>query len=156
METELEVNDTWKEKAISGPKRRIEGKLNLINSKDQIVTANRFAALETESDTPGNENRMKVVCVNKSRVRNNRQKGNKMYSDQDCLIIKEPQEELNRKTKGRHNRQNSNVTRQQSNLKEGKETCTIPSIINGRISKENASETINQTTSLQKNVKLNN
>jgi hypothetical protein len=156
METELEVNDTWKETAIRGPKRKIEGKMKLINSKEQIVMANRYAALETKSDTPGNENRMKVVCVNKSRVRNNRQKGNKMYTDQDCLIIEEPQEELNRKTKVQHNLQNSNLTRQQSNLKEGKETCTILSIINGRISKENASETINQMTLLQKSVKLNN
>ena len=47
----------------------------LINSMERtVVTANRYAALETESSTSRNENRMKTVCKNKPRAINNEQK----------------------------------------------------------------------------------
>jgi hypothetical protein len=38
------------------------------------VTANRNSALETESNTPRNENRMKKVYKNKPRAINNEEK----------------------------------------------------------------------------------
>jgi hypothetical protein len=155
METELEVDNSWKEMKLKGPKRRTEGKMKLINSKEQIVTANRYEALAIESGTSGNENRMKTVCENKPRAKNNSQKENMMHTEQDCFIIKESQEELNRKTKVQHNLQNRRLTRQQTNIKEEIVTYTIPSIINGRLSRENASESVNLRTSLQKRVKLN-
>jgi len=47
----------------------------LINSKERtVVTANRYTALETDSNTPRNENRMKTVYENKPI--NNEQKKN--------------------------------------------------------------------------------
>ena len=60
------------------------------------------------------------------------------------------------KTTVRHNLQNPSMTQQKSNIKEEKETYTIPSIINGQISRESTSSIINQRASLQKRVKLNN
>ena len=46
-----------------------------------------------------NENGMKTVYVNKPRATNNRQKEKMKYIGQDCLTTKEPQEELDTKTK---------------------------------------------------------
>jgi len=56
-----------------------------------------------------NENRMKAVYKNKARAIINEQKG-KM---KDCLTTKEPQEELNMKTKVELNLQKPNFSRQQ-------------------------------------------
>jgi hypothetical protein len=155
LEAELVVDNSWKEMILKGPKRRTEGKMKLINSKEQIVTANRYEALTIESGMPGNENRMKTVCENKPRAKNNSQKENMMHTEQDCFIIKESQEELNRKTKVQHNLQNRRLSRQQTSIKEEIVTYTIPSIMNGRLARENARESVNLRTSLQKRVKLN-
>jgi len=63
---------------IRGPKRT-ESKMKLsenelIHSKEQtVVTANHYAALQTDSNTPRNENRTKTVHENKPRAINNEQ-----------------------------------------------------------------------------------
>lgn len=78
METELEVDDSWKRMTIRGPKRT-EGKIKLrenelMNSKEQtLVVTNCYTVLETDSNMPGNGNRMKIVYENKPRAINNRQ-----------------------------------------------------------------------------------
>jgi len=45
------------------------------------MTANRYAALETDSNTPRNENRMKLVHENKPRAINNEEKENMKYTE---------------------------------------------------------------------------
>jgi hypothetical protein len=75
------------------------------------------------------------------------------YTGQNCSNTEEPQE-LNMTTGVELNLQNPSLTHQQSSIKE-EETYTIPSIINGRISRQDTSRTIKQRTSLQKIVKLN-
>jgi hypothetical protein len=120
MEAEQEVGKSWR-LTIRGPKRRTEGKMKLreselIHSKEQIiVTANHYTALETDSNTPRNENRMKTVYENKPRVINNEQKENMKYSGKDCFT-KKPQEALNMKTKVELNLQNPSLVPQQSNI----------------------------------------
>jgi hypothetical protein len=80
MEAEREVDESWKVMTIRGPKRRTESKMKLrenelIHSKEQtVVTANCYTALETDSNMPRNENRMKTVYENKPRAINNEQK----------------------------------------------------------------------------------
>jgi hypothetical protein len=97
---------------------------------------NCYEALATESDTSDCGNRMKWVCENenenKPKVKNNSQKENMMHTEQNCLVIKELQEELNRKTTVQHNLQNSRLTHRQKNTKAEIVTYTVPSIINGR------------------------
>jgi hypothetical protein len=68
----------------------------LINSKERAgLTASRFVALETESNSPRNEYRMKTIYENKPRVINNDQKEKMKYTGQVCSTTEEPQEELN-------------------------------------------------------------
>ena len=150
MEAEQEVNESWKVMTIRGPKRRTESKIKLrenelIHSKEQtVVTANRYATLETDSSMPRNENRMKTVYEDKPRAISNEQTEKMKYTGQDCLTTKEPQEELNMKTKVELNVQNPSWTCQQSNIKEEEETYTITSIISGRISRKDTGRTIKQ------------
>jgi hypothetical protein len=62
---------------------------------------------------------MKSKCengnVSKLKVKANSQKENMIYTEQDCLDIKEPQEGVNRITLVHHNLQNPRPTRQQIN-----------------------------------------
>jgi hypothetical protein len=79
-EAEREEDKSWKMITIRGPKRGTEGNMKLtekklINSKEQaVLTASRFAALETDSNSPRNEYRMKTIQGNKLRAINNDQK----------------------------------------------------------------------------------
>ena len=161
MEAQREVDECWNVMTIRDPKRSTEGKMKLrdnelINSKGQkIVTANYYAVLETNSNMPRNENRMKIVYENKPRAINKEQKENMKYTGQDCSTTNEPHEELNMKTTVRLNLQSPSLNHQQSNIKEEEKTYTISSIINGQISRENTSRTIKQRTSLQNRVMLN-
>ena len=154
MEAQREVDECWNVMTIRDPKRSTEGKMKLkenelIHCKEQtVVTANCYAALETDSNTPRNENRMKIVYENKPRAINNEQKEIMRYTRQDCLTTKKPQEALNMKTKVELNFQNPSLARQQSNIKEEEEIYIIPSIINGRISRKDTSRTIKQRISL--------
>jgi hypothetical protein len=112
MEAEREGDESWNVMTIRDPKRSTEGKIilrdnELINSKEQkVVTANHYAVLETNSNMPRNENRMKIVYENKPRAINNELKENTKYTGQDCSTTKEPQEELNMKSKVQLNLQN--------------------------------------------------
>jgi hypothetical protein len=54
-----------------------------------------------------------------------------------------------------YNLQNSRVSHQETKIKTGMETYTIPNIVNGRPSSEDVSESINLMSSLQKKEKLN-
>jgi len=80
MDTKWEVNDSWNVVTIRSPKRKTESKMKLkenelINSKERAVeTANRYTALETDSSTPRNENRMKTIYENEPRAINNEEK----------------------------------------------------------------------------------
>jgi hypothetical protein len=69
MEAELEVDNSWSETIPQGLKRRTEGSLKLINSKEQIVTSNRYEALVIESIMSGNEIGMKSRCENKPKLK---------------------------------------------------------------------------------------
>lgn len=64
VEAELVVDNSWKETILKGPNRRTEGKMKLINSKEHIMTINRYEALATESDTSYCGNRMKWMKIN--------------------------------------------------------------------------------------------
>jgi len=67
MEAEREVDESWKMMTIRGPKRGTEGNMKLrenklIYSKEQaVLTASCSTALETESNSPRNEYRMKTI-----------------------------------------------------------------------------------------------
>ena len=104
-----------------------------IKLKEQIATSNRYAALETVNKMYGNVTNLKTVSVSKPKTINNMQLGNKIYTEQDRLTTNELQEEINVKTKVRHNLQNPSLTHQQSLLKKKQETYTIPTIVNGHI-----------------------
>jgi hypothetical protein len=56
---------------------------------------------------------MKAVNENTTRVINNEEKEEMKYSGQDCLTAKEPQEELNMRTKVELNLQKPYLPRQQ-------------------------------------------
>jgi hypothetical protein len=160
MEAEQEVDESWKVMTIRGPKRRTEGNMKLmenklINSKEQEVpTTSRFTALETDSNTPRNENRTKTIYENKPRAVNNDQKEKMKYTGQVCSTTEEPQEELNMKTKVELNLKNHTLSPQQPNIKK-EETIMTPSIINGRTSRKDTRRDIKQKTPLQNKVKLN-
>ena len=53
------------------------------------------------------------------------------YTEHNCSTTKQPQEELNMKTKVELNLQNPSLTHQQSSMKDEEKTYTISSIING-------------------------
>jgi hypothetical protein len=78
-----------------------------------------------------------------------------MYAKQDCSAINKSQEELNRKITVQHNLQNPRLIREQTNIKAELVTYTIPSIVNGRLSRENVSESANLMILLLKRSKLN-
>jgi hypothetical protein len=109
---EQAVNDTWEEMIIRGPKKNIEGKMKHIKLKEQIATSNHYAALETENKMSGNVTNLKTVSVNKPKIINNMQLGNKIYTEQDRLMTDELREETNVKTKIRHKLQNPSLTYQ--------------------------------------------
>jgi len=98
MEAEWEADKSWNVMTIRDPKRSTENKTKLldnelINSKEQnLVNANHYTVLETSSNMPRNENRIKILYENKPRALNNEQKENIKYTGQDCSITKEPQE----------------------------------------------------------------
>jgi len=55
--------------------------VHTIQSKEQtVVTVNCYAALETDCNTPRNENIMKTVCENKPTAINNEQKEKMKYN----------------------------------------------------------------------------
>jgi hypothetical protein len=74
---------------------------------------------------------MRIIYENKLKVKNNIQ------------------------TTAQYNLQNSRVSRQETKIKTGMESYPIPSIVNGRPSREDVSESINLMSSLQKKEKLN-
>jgi hypothetical protein len=82
----------------------------------------------------------------------NNQKVNRIYTEQDSLVINEPQEEVNRETSVHHNLQNPSPTRCQVNSQTELITRAISSIINGRLSRQNASKLVNLKTSAKKKV----
>jgi hypothetical protein len=92
-----------------------------LKSKEQtVVTANRYTALETDSNMPRNENGMKTVYENIPRAINNEQKEKIKYTGQDCITTKERQEALDMKTKVELNFKNPSVAHKQSHRKKTK------------------------------------
>lgn len=67
MEAKWEMDESWKMTTIRGPKRGTEDNVKLrenklINSKERaVLPASHFTALETESNSPINEYRMKTI-----------------------------------------------------------------------------------------------
>lgn len=118
-ETDLKVDNSCNELLLKGPKRRTERKMESINSNEQIILVNRYEALATESDTSDCRNKMKPVRengnVSKLKVNTNSHKENMIYTEQDCLVIKEQQEGVSRKTLVHHNLQNPRPTCHQIN-----------------------------------------
>jgi len=90
MEAKGEVDENWNVMSMRGPKGRTEVKKKLrenelMNSKEQtVVTANCYAALDCDSNTSRNENKMKTVYVNKPRAIINEQKEKMQYTGQGC------------------------------------------------------------------------
>jgi hypothetical protein len=81
---DLVANDCWKETSKRSYKKLTKGKIELRNSfKNQITTINQYAALEPESNTPGEEFNLETVLVNKTKAISTRQLRNKIHIEQD-------------------------------------------------------------------------
>jgi hypothetical protein len=120
----------------------------------QIILGNRYEALASVSDTSDCRNKTKWIRkngnVSKPKVTTNSQKVNRIYTEQDSLVINKPQEEVNGETSVHHNLQNPSTTRCQVNSQTKLITCAILGIINGRLSRQNASKLVNLKTSAKK------
>ena len=82
------ANDSWKEISKRSYKKHIKGKIELRNSfKNQITTTNQYAALESESNTSGEEFNLETVLVNKTKAISTRQLGNKIHTEQESLAV---------------------------------------------------------------------
>jgi hypothetical protein len=66
-----------------------------------------------------------------------------IYTEQDCLVVKELQGGVNRKTLEHHNLQNSRPICHQISRQTELITYAIPCIINGRLLREKASKSAN-------------
>lgn len=77
------------------------------------------------------------------------------YIEWNGLITNESQEKSNRITTVQYNCQNSRIICQETKIKPGTLTDTILSIMNGRPSGENISESVSSVTRLQKRAKWN-
>jgi hypothetical protein len=64
MEADLEGDISWTEVIPKGMERRTEGKLELINPKEQIMMVNHYKALAIESTASGKESGMKTSYEN--------------------------------------------------------------------------------------------
>ncbi|MDR2457259.1 MAG: hypothetical protein LBD41_02090 [Clostridiales Family XIII bacterium] len=114
-EADLEGDNNWTKVMQKEFKRRPEDKLESTNPKEQTAIRNHYEALALDSTKSGKKNDMRIIYKNKLKVKNNIQ------------------------TSAQYNLQNSRVSHQETNIKTGMETYTIPSIINGRPSREDVS-----------------
>jgi hypothetical protein len=71
----------------------------------------------------------------KSDVKNNSQNENMTYIERNSPVTNELQEKTNKKSTAQYNCKNLSSIRQETKLKAGMVTYTIPSIINGRLSR---------------------
>jgi len=146
--------------AKKSTKTRPEGNMKskdneLVITKEVIRTANRFAALATNSNTTSNEYGMKPACENLPNLpsaTDNEQKKEVKSMELVCSNIVDLHEGLHVNSKARLNLKNYSATQQHSYTKK-KEAHFIPTIINGQIINKETSRNIKQKPSHQQKLK---
>jgi hypothetical protein len=131
------MNDSWKEISKGSHKKRFKGKIELRNPyKNQITMINRYSALESECNISGDDISLETALVNKTKVMNTKQLGNKLYTEQECLARNKARDELDIRIREQPNLQKPTPPCQKLNLNYEQVTYSIPTIINGQISRK--------------------
>jgi len=144
------VDKDWEVMTQRGAKKRTGGNINirkkgLLNFKGQTVeTANRYAALEADSHLLRKEDGKVTIYEETICTINKDQEEIIKHIAQNYSTTSASQEKLDLESKVEHNLQNHSLTHQLSNTK--KETYNIPTIINGRLSREGTSRPIQRRT----------
>jgi hypothetical protein len=122
-ETKWEVDKDWEVMTQRGAKKRAEGNINLRkkglqNFRGQaVVTANSYAALETDSHWLRNEDGMETIYKKTLCTINKDQEEKMKHIVQNYSITSASQEKLDLENKVEHNLQNHSLTHQLSNTK---------------------------------------
>jgi hypothetical protein len=103
---DLVTNDSWKEISKGSHKKHFKGKIELRNPyKYQIKMINLYSALESEWNISGDDISPETALVNKTKVMNTKQLGNKLYTEQECLARNKARDELDIRTREQPNLQ---------------------------------------------------
>jgi len=149
-EAKWEVDKDWEVMTQRGAKKRAEDNINiskkgLLNFRGQaVVTANSYAALEADSHLLQNEDEMVPIYEKTIGTLNVDQEEKIKHIAQNYSITSASQEKLDLESKVEHNLQNHSLTHQPLNTKQV--TYNIPTIINGRLSREGTSQPIERRT----------
>ena len=125
---------------------------DLLNTKEVILTASRFAAQETNSSTTSNEYGMKPACENKPSATDSDQEREVKNTELGCSNIVDLQKGHNINSKAIPNLKNHNATQQHSYKKE-EEAYFIPTVINGQTTRKNTNRNIKQMSPHQEKMK---
>ena len=159
-EVKRQGDENWEMIAKKSTKKRPEGNMKpkdneLVITKEVILTANRFAALATNSNTTSNEYGMKPACGNLTKLpsaTDSDQEREVKNVELGCSNIVDLHKGLHVNSKARLNLKNHSATRQHSYTKE-EEARFIPTIINGQITNKETSRNIKQTPSHHQKLK---
>jgi hypothetical protein len=124
----------------------------LLNTKEAVLTANRFTTLVTNNNTTRNEDETKSTCENTPRATDSGRKRDVKYPELVCSTTVDLQKGLNVNTNAKLNLKTHSATQQHSYTKKEK-GYPIPTLINGQTSSKDSSMSIKQTSPQQQKMK---
>ena len=154
VEVERTGDKNWNMIKIKCAKRRSEGNMKsnnneLLNTKDVVLTANRFTAVVSNSNTTSNEAENKSACENIPPAADYGRKREVKNPDLACSTIVDLLERPNVNSNVKLNLKTHSATQQHSYTKKA-EGHPIPTLINGQISSKNSSMNLKQMPPQQK------
>lgn len=132
--SDLVENVSWNVIPYRSFKKQPRGKLELRDSSvNQLLTANQYAVLDTESKIRGDKTNQVLVVANKISASNCNQSQNKSHNDLEFLTTRAEQDEVDINAESQPNLQNSAPLHNKLKPNAKQVTYSIPTVINGQI-----------------------